>query len=104
MRYELHNLDGIGQHRTQVYDMTPVTQPVMGGAGYREVVGQIPDYWAAVTDVLCPVAKCSGAIRWAEAGYVPGYRICDGCGRHFVARGTGEAPTLLRVGNRRSRV
>jgi hypothetical protein len=40
--------------------------------------------WESVTDIPCPVCAC-GIIRWAEAGYVPGYRICDGCKRHFLA-------------------
>ena len=62
------------------------------------------DYWTAVTDIPCVVDGCSGIIRWAEAGYVPGYRICDGCGRHFQTEGTAEAPVLLRVGSRRRRV
>ncbi|OFW37671.1 MAG: hypothetical protein A3J29_06260 [Acidobacteria bacterium RIFCSPLOWO2_12_FULL_67_14b] len=62
------------------------------------------DYWSAVTDVPCPADACTGTIRWAEAGYVPGYRICDGCGRHYQADGTAAAPVLLRVGSRRSRV
>ena len=87
MRLEMHNLDGRGERRTRVYDLPP--QP--GG------------YWPSVTDVRCPVCA-KGTIRWAEAGYVPGYRICDRCGRHFLARGTSKAPTLLRVGSRRSRV
>lgn len=40
------------------------------------------DGWESITDVPCPF-KCGGEIHWAEAGYVPGYRICDKCGRHF---------------------
>jgi hypothetical protein len=53
MRLEMHNLDGRGDKRTHVYDMTP-----------RE------DYWSAVTDVTCPCCGCF--VRWAEAGYVAG--------------------------------
>jgi hypothetical protein len=86
MRYEMHNLDGTGQRRTQVFDVPSVQN----------------DYWAAVTDVSCPC--CVGTIRWAEAGYVPGYRICDKCGRHFLAKGNSEKPKLLRVRDRRSKV
>lgn len=103
MRIEHHNLDGRGERRTRVYDMTPLTQPVYSGVTPDLVVGAVPDYWAAVTDVPCPCCG-TGTIRWAEAGYVPGYRICDGCGRHYLAGGTGEAPTLMRMGSRRSRV
>lgn len=82
MRYETHNIDGCGARPTRVYDL-----PSMGPH----------DYWAAVTDVLCPICA-TGTIRWAEAGYVAGYRICDGCHRHFLADGNAARPTLLRVG------
>lgn len=54
----------------------------------------VRDYWAAVTDVPCPIPGCSGTVRWAEAGNVPGWRRCDGCGGEFLAGGTGDAPTL----------
>jgi len=82
-RIESLDLDGGGPRPTRVYEMTAR-----------------PDYWAAVSDVPCP--QCAtGTIRWAEAGYVPGYRVCDECGRHYQASGTTEAPTLLRVGTRR---
>lgn len=76
------NLDGRGARLTRVYAMPPH-----------------PDYWLAVTDVPCPI--CRGTIRWAEAGYVAGYRICDTCHRHFQADGDAEGPELLRVGRRR---
>jgi transposase-like protein len=89
MRIESHNLDGRGWRRVQVYDLPPAANAY--------------EYWAAVTDVSCPCCP-AGTIRWAEAGYVPGYRICDRCGRHYLADGTAAAPTLLRVGQRRSRV
>ena len=95
MRYEHHNLDGESK-RTQVYDLPPVPLTDSTMPTYRE-------YWPAVTDVPCP-RQCGGTVRWAEAGYVPGYRICDGCGRHFLAGGTTSAPTLLRVGSRRTRI
>ena len=76
---EHHNLDGLGSRPVRVYDV-PTCE-----AGY----------WPSVTDIPCPVDKCSGTIRWAEAGYVPGYRICDGCGRHFQASGKGGQPKLI---------
>lgn len=60
----------------------------------RFVVPEYWDFWAAVTDVPCP-ACLAGTIRWAEMGYVPGYRICDGCSRHFMAGGHDRAPTLV---------
>lgn len=83
------NLDGRGTRRVREYAMPPATSQY--------------DYWPSVTDVPCPCCA-SGTIRWAEAGYVPGYRICDGCGKHFLADGTAAAPTLLRVGQRVSNV
>jgi hypothetical protein len=88
MRIESHNLDGRGFRRTRVYDLPQISSR---------------DYWLSVTDVPCPCCE-EGLIRWAEAGYVPGYRICENCGRHFMAKGTLDAPTLLRVGNRREKM
>lgn len=102
MRIEHHNLDGRGSRPTRVYDLPACTAPVYSGQG-DTIIGQTPDYWPAVTDVPCPICP-DGTIRWAEAGYVPGYRICDGCGRHFLAGGTGEAPTLMRMGTRRDKI
>jgi hypothetical protein len=100
MRIESHNLDGRGHKRTHVYDMPPKAEPVYG-LDRQTPVGSTPDYWAAVTDVSCPIPGCAGIIRWYEAAYVPGYRVCDVCARHFLAQGTAEAPVLLRVGSRR---
>jgi hypothetical protein len=95
-RTEHHNLDGTGSKPCRVYDLTPVTihqdNPPLD---YK-------DYWRAVTDVTCPCCD-GGIIRWAEAGNVSGYRICDGCGRHFVANGDKDKPSLIRVGQRRSK-
>lgn len=55
------------------------------------------DYWASVTDVPCPIPSCSGVVRWAEGGAVPGWRRCDGRGRHeFLAVGSASAPALRR--------
>lgn len=39
--------------------------------------------WPGVTDVPCP-RGCGGTLRWAEAGYVPGYRICDLCEARYL--------------------
>lgn len=47
-----------------------------------------------VTDVPCPVPGCTGTVRWAEAGNVPGWRECDGCRTEFQADGTADRPTL----------
>jgi hypothetical protein len=79
MRYETRDL-GDGAKRQAVYDM-PVANP--------------NDYWQSVTDVPCPICP-DGAIRWNEAGYVPGSRICDTCGRFFQAGGDSSTPTLIR--------
>lgn len=49
------------------------------------------DYWLAVTDVPCPICS-TGTVRWARG---LGYRICDGCHRHYIAGGSAEAPTLI---------
>ena len=57
--------------------------------------------WASVTNVACP--SCGrGRVRWAEAGYVPGYRICDCCHRHFLTRGTAAKPALLTTGRKKA--
>jgi hypothetical protein len=66
--------------------------------------------WEAITDVPCMFRRCSGTIRWAENGYVPGYRICDACGRHYQftrAALLGEEPLgrrSIRHNGRRSHV
>ena len=91
-RIELHNLDGLGPRRCHVYDVPAATD---------HVPDYVPDFWGAVTDVPCPACD-NGIVRWAEAGYVPGYRVCQDCGRHYLAGGTALAPTLIRVGSRRS--
>ena len=39
--------------------------------------------WESVTDVACPNCQ-HGIVRWAEAGYVPGWRECDVCGRQYM--------------------
>ena len=85
MRTEKLNLDGRGLRRVRVFDMQLAADET---------------YWGAVTDVPCPVCP-AGTVRWAEDGYVPGYRICDECGRHFLARGTALAPNLTQMPERR---
>ena len=96
-RYEELNLDGTGHRKTAVYDVAPKDVEHDKWPSGKITVR---DYWAAVTDVPCPVCS-DGTIRWAEAGYVPGYRICDGCGAHFLARGNEDAPTLARMHGRK---
>lgn len=51
------------------------------------------NYWASMTDIPCPL-RCGGTLRWAEAGYVPGYRICDKCNGHFLASGDNKRPNV----------
>jgi hypothetical protein len=95
-RIILKNLDGLGPRRVRVYDMPVVEVPTkLGGKPVMMAY-----YWASITDRPCP-AGCGGTVRWAEAGYVPGYRICDGCGRHYLAGGTADAPTLMLMVRRR---
>ena len=80
MRYEIIDL-GNGPRRHSVYDM-PVVHPA--------------NYWANVTDVPCPMCK-AGTNRLHEAGYVPGSRLCDNCGRYFQAKGSvRDGITLVR--------
>ena len=84
-RIEMRNTDGTGARRCRVFDLAPAA-----GMGY----------WSAVTDVLCPSCG-SGLLRWAEAGHVPGYRICDRCRRHYLARGDQAHPVLVLLAGRR---
>jgi hypothetical protein len=74
------NHDGTGAKPSRVFDV-PVKRKkwILNGKTVY-----VPDYWASVTDVLCPECR-KGKVRWAEAGYVPGYRICDCCGAHYQA-------------------
>jgi hypothetical protein len=44
----------------------------------QKMTGITATTWDDITDVSCPIVGCEGTLRWAEAGYVPGYRICDG--------------------------
>lgn len=59
----------------------------------RDTDQRAPVHWPAVTDMPCPVCETK-TVRWAEAGHVPGYRICDGREAHFFARGTAVRPML----------
>jgi hypothetical protein len=92
MRTEPHNPDGLGDRPHTVYDMPP--------RGH--------DYWAAVTDVPCPVHGCGQTVVHYEAGYVPGYRVCmapapgapgmfqvDTLRHRFLAKGRLGAATLV---------
>lgn len=87
MKYTIdwRNIDGTGAVRVRVYHMPVIDQD---------------DFWSSVTNVACPVCD-GGVIRWAENGYVPGYRICNGCGRHFLATGKADEPRLVRLKDRR---
>lgn len=69
--WENHNMHGTGSKRCKVFVLPIKTRR---------------DFWANVTNVRCPACH-EGIIRWHEAGYVPGYRICDSCGRTFLAAG-----------------
>lgn len=89
------DLDGTGPRLYRLHPLPPAPAKDVGGLAVR-------DFWAAVTDVPCPVCP-TGALRWAEAGYVPGYRVCDGCGRHYLAHGDADAPGVLAM-RRRTRI
>lgn len=78
------NLDGKGFRGHRVYTMP----------------SRDPEYWPSVTDVPCPREGCQGTIRWYEAAYVSGYRICDHCEQHFLARGDAQKPTLVLMGRK----
>ena len=79
-RMEMRNPNGNGSTRHAIFDI-PSRNP--------------DNFWANVTDIPCPRASCRGTLRWAEAGYVPGYRICDKCKRHFLAEGDAAHPSVL---------
>ena len=82
--------------RSPVHELPPVLVRQDTTAD-RYAAPEYYDYWRAVTGVPCPACR-AGVVRWAEAGYVPGYRICDGCGKHFMAKGSAEVPTLVELG------
>ena len=84
-RIEMRNTDGTGARRCRAFDLAPAA-----GMGC----------WSAVTDVLCPSCG-SGLLRWAEAGHVPGYRICDRCRRHYLADGDHAPPVVVLLAGRR---
>ena len=56
--------------------------------------------WDQVTDIPCIIAGCPGLLRWAEAGYVPGYRICDCCGSHYALADCGDCAKGLKIERR----
>ena len=56
--------------------------------------------WDQVTDIPCGVAGCPGLLRWAEAGYVPGYRICECCGSHYALADCGDCAKGLKIERR----
>ena len=61
--------------------------------------------WPSITDVPCPLSGCCGILRWAEAGYVPGYRICDGTTKHHfeLRRHAADGDGLLAPNGRKAR-
>ena len=84
MRFEILN-EGDGARKHAVYDMP---------------IRNRKDYWSNVTDVTCPVCQ-NGTIRWNEAGFVPGSRICDRCGRFFQAHGSISSGSITLVRDKR---
>ena len=45
--------------------------------------GETPAAWHERGDMV-PCPECGAALGWAEAGYVPGWRVCMGPARHFA--------------------
>lgn len=95
MRYMNYNPDGRGSRPHPVHDMPPVIV-VQDTRANPYALPERYDYLYAVTDVPCPRCE-TGIVRRAEAGYVPGHRRCDGCGRRYMARGTAVAPILIEL-------
>ena len=76
------NYGGEGPEPVRIYPMLPV---------------QTHEYWPSVTSVACPCGDPNGWVAWAEAGWVPGYRICTKCGQHFMASGDASDPSLTEL-------
>jgi len=51
------------------------------------------DPWALIAILPCPACG-SGRLVWAEAGHVPGWRVCDHCGREWLAEPRGDVVRL----------
>ena len=66
---------------------TGLLMPMMTGRG--AYTG--PSTWTLATILSCPACG-AGRLRWAEAGYVPGYRVCDRCGRGWTVSPKQGAP------------
>ena len=66
-----------------------------------EYPGEAPAAWHERGEwTPCPAQGCGRALLWAEAGYVPGYRVCAG-GGHF-ARLTEDGRSAEREGTVRA--
>jgi hypothetical protein len=70
-------------------------EPIREAESYLMPPGHPYDIWADITGVPCPVDGCHGTLGWAEAGQVPGYRVCD-AGHRFYSRGEGGVSVLWR--------
>lgn len=90
MRFQYLNLTGEPK-RTAIFDLPGNPDPDGG-------------YWELVTDVPCPRPSCNGTIRWHEAGFVPGYRCCDTCLQHFLAKGNSQKPWLAMISGRKGKL
>ena len=38
-----------------------------------------------------PCVDCGSEAAWAEAGYVPGHRVCNDCGSHYSCQPAGPS-------------
>lgn len=79
---------------------SPVMVDALRLASEPEYPGEQPrrDAWEeARWTIGCPAKGCGRALLWAEAGYVPGWRVCAG-GGHFASldrlAGVGEAVVM----------
>jgi len=68
---------------TEIEVAIPGALPCWGGGI------SVIDPWALIAILPCPACG-SGRLVWAEAGNVPGWRVCDGCGREFIAAPRGD--------------
>lgn len=69
-------------HQTRWVLPLPPNLPVLAGGVARV------DAWALIGIVPCPACG-AGRLLWAEAGNVPGWRVCSSCKRPWMAQPRG---------------
>lgn len=73
-------------------ELEPHCDRMLYGCNPPDLVPQVTMAWSKKEIVIhgtywpqtIPCPHCHDWIVWAEAGYVPGYRICVGCNRHWM--------------------